>query len=144
MYQTISSAFGEHLASHHWDYMVTLTPSRAIHQEQQFRHFERVFIRRLSKSTQRPISWFYAAERGLSGRIHAHALLWADGKIRVECVQPAWRIGLVDVKRFRPEQMGAFYVSKSIDSSDADYQVSKQMPPRIITLAKHHSAAFEM
>ena len=133
MINALPEAWAEFIRGYEWDYFVTLTPARPMGEANICRYFERNFDRRLAKAAQRGVSWFYVAEQGAAGLWHIHAFLWANGGLESRHIQPTWRIGHVDVKRYNPNLGAAYYVTKSLDDTDAAYSVSAKMPPKLAT-----------
>lgn len=133
-HHALRAAWGDYLTQYQWDYFVTLSTGLPSTRNAIERHFQDRFIRRLARSAQQHIAWFYVGETGARGREHAHALLWTGGEIAARLIEGAWRIGKVTVAPFQPELGGSHYLAKTIGEAGAQYDVSRRLPPPAVAM----------
>ena len=125
--QRIQAEWGDYLSQFDWGHFCTLTsPARSSAMLQ--REFVQCFIRLLTRQGQQRVKWVYVIEHGADGLAHIHALLSGAERMTVDRVAKAWRLGWAQVRIYNAAAAAAYYVSKSMGTGDAQYDISPRMP----------------
>lgn len=126
--QFIRRTWGEWLNNYPWHHWCHLTFANAPTQEAAIQQY-RVWIRRLEQRAQQKLSWFYALERGMGGRLHLHALIEGTSDLPTTEIKEAWSEGRAEASGYN-EYLGAtFYIAKSVgdDSKLVQYDLSDEL-----------------
>ncbi len=126
----LPEAWGGFLHQRAWDHVATLTFRHSLLVDAAIHEFL-TWIRRLSKSTQGPIPWFCALERGAAGWLHHHALTAGTASLTVEKMCQMWwtRGGISKIEVFDPARRAAWYVSKGVPGRCEWYDVTRRRAP---------------
>jgi hypothetical protein len=122
--------WGEYLSEYEWDHAVHLTTRKPMSERRLVREFLNGFIRRLARSAQRCIPYFYAVELQVGGFPHIHALVAGTASLSPREVAARWSQGFTRIVRYTPARGAAFYVSKRVLDVCEEYDVSTRKPPR--------------
>ncbi len=117
-----------------WAHAVHLTTGKPTSPRAIVRSFADSFIRCLARATRQPVPYFYAIEQQIGGFPHLHGLIGGTDSLSAKEVQARWKIGLSRVHRYSSSRGAAYYVSKSVLDAPDDYDISKRMPPLIMTV----------
>jgi hypothetical protein len=129
--RSVTRAWGEHLRSRQWAFVVTLTTRFEMGADTCLRIFKEGYIRRLAAIAGHPVPYFVVIEGGTADQQgHIHALVAGVEDLPVWRLRWAWKKGFTHVRRYDPSRGAAYYVSKTIGGVTDDYEVSRRMPPR--------------
>ena len=121
--------WGLYLNTFQWDHVAHLTTRKPTTKANLLRLFLNAFVRRTAHAARRPVPYFYAIEEHVSGAPHLHALLAGSKSLTIRGLERRWRFGFARVLVYDPARRASHYVSKSLLSGSAEYDVSRRLPP---------------
>jgi hypothetical protein len=120
-----------------WHHFASLTTPHHCSRHALVHQFKDKFVRRLARSAQHSIGWFYVIEESADLRPHIHALLWRTSGLPIRRLRGAWDLGITDVVRYDPSRGAAYYMVKTFRSPwtwatgrDCDWDIAAPpLPP---------------
>jgi hypothetical protein len=108
------------LARTHWDHFATLTSRVQLNYEDFIAEFKSGFIRRLTRVTQCPVSFFVVVEPTYAELWHGHALLAGTAHLKVDRAARAWHKGWSRVKLITDQRRAICYTTKQLEADAPD------------------------
>ena len=133
----VGGAWIDFLSTFEWHYYVSLTHRNERTLSQIEAAVRSSFLRRLSRTAQGPLGWFFAIEHHHASRAHAHALIHSPRSLILDQVARAWKFGFADVRHYDRSRGAGAYVTKEIQLEGAIYDLS----PRLVRYFAPGSAA---
>jgi len=118
----VRRAWGEWLDEHEWDRFITLTFPTSPSEASARRRFEG-WIARVAARAGHDIRWFRMTEHVPYHQRHVHALLSGSGELADELLQRLWGKGRCKFEVYDRTLGGAYYITKAVGRSSADYDV---------------------
>jgi hypothetical protein len=121
-----ASPWSGFLTEFDWDYFATLTHRLDASAEQFDRAFRHKFVRRLSRTSQGPVGWFFVVEESPKTKAHIHALIQTATPTTVDQVGHAWTDGFAQVRNYNSSfgiELTA-YVTKALQRGEVTYDIS--------------------
>lgn len=125
MYEDVSGTrrlYVGYLRTLPWTHICTLTFRNNVSSGTAWNSFKS-WIQTHEKASSRPVEWFAVVEGGGHTRRHVHAILNTPPTIRSFDLRSQWKAGFSHVENFDTARRGVEYVTKSLDRSDADYDM---------------------
>lgn len=116
-----------YLASMEWTYLCHLTFENPVSANTGWKKTHQ-WIKRIRAEHNAKITWWAVQEFGFEKERHVHALLNVTPRVPINQLRSQWSSGFSKVDKFDAMKHGIFYITKTLDDDDTEYDFELQHP----------------
>jgi len=120
--QNTRKAYIGYLGRIEWTHFCTLTFRNPVSASTAWNRLKE-WLSKIRVRYKRTVSWFAAVEVGEEKERHIHVLLQISPSVTSDALRSQWQAGISHIQKFDPNKPGIYYLTKTLDRDDAEYDL---------------------